>query len=67
MRATERYPSAGRYVITEAGRLGLLTGDDCRCNPKMVGLLFECCECGTVYGSLRNWKQEPPRFDRKPD
>lgn len=67
MRATEQYPVTCGYVITEAGRLAELTAEFCQCDPKLVGVLFECPECGTVFGSLRNWRQGPPRWDRKPD
>ena len=42
------------YVVTEQGRLDLLTVPTCHCTPRLEGLLFVCPECDTVYGSLRN-------------
>jgi len=41
------------YWITEQGRLDLRTARVCRCNPRLAGLLIECAECGTVYGSVK--------------
>lgn len=43
-----------RIDITEQGRLDLVTAETCVCNPRLAGLLFECAECGTIFGSLRN-------------
>jgi hypothetical protein len=42
------------YVVTEQGRLDLEQVPTCECNPKLAGLLLECPECGTIYGSLRD-------------
>ena len=40
----------GGYVLTAKGREDLEQADVCRCHIKLVGLLVECPECGTVYG-----------------
>jgi len=42
------------YVLTEQGRLDLLTVATCDCNPRLAGLLIQCPDCGTIYGSLRD-------------
>jgi hypothetical protein len=42
------------YVVTEQGKLDLRCVPTCECNPRLVGLLLECPDCGTVYGSLRD-------------
>jgi len=42
------------FVITEQGRHDLVTAQPCNCNPRLVGLLIECPDCGTIYGSLRD-------------
>jgi len=54
MRATREDSREGGYVITERGRLDLQAAPPCNCNPRLAGLLIECAECGTVYGSLRD-------------
>jgi len=54
MRATQEDTHSGGYVITERGRLDLHVTATCHCNPRLAGLLIECPECGTVYGSLRD-------------
>lgn len=41
------------YVVTESGKLASIAADRCYCDPKLSGLLLECPQCGTVYGSLR--------------
>lgn len=55
------------YVITEQGRLDLYAGDLCRCNPRLAGLLVECPECGTVYGSLRERLSDTQLYRGKRD
>jgi hypothetical protein len=42
------------YVLTERGRLDLETAEECECSPRLAGLLIECPECGTIYGSVRD-------------
>jgi hypothetical protein len=54
MKADRRIADIDGYVITERGRLDLHTAPRCNCNPRLAGLLIECPECGTVYGSLRD-------------
>ena len=46
-------PGASGWTITEQGRLDLQVMPECKCNPRLVGLLIECPECGTIYGSLK--------------
>jgi hypothetical protein len=40
----------GRYTITAEGREDLMHAATCDCHVRLVGLLVECPECGTVYG-----------------
>jgi len=54
MRATHEDTRSIRYVVTERGRLDLELARRCECNPRLAGLLIECPDCGTVYGSLRD-------------
>jgi hypothetical protein len=42
------------YVVTPEGHEALNTADECACEVRLAGLLFECPHCGTVYGSLRD-------------
>lgn len=59
------YPSVDervRFVVTEQGKLDLLTAPTCNCDVRLAGLLFQCGTCGTVYGSIRNWGER--RQDR---
>lgn len=41
------------YVLTEKGRYDIECAPVCHCNPRLSGLLIECPDCGTVYGSVR--------------
>ena len=66
MRARPNTNSSG-YVITEQGRLDAHTAADCKCNPRLVGLLVECPECGTVYGSLRENLNDTQAYRGKRD
>jgi hypothetical protein len=43
-----------RYVLTDLGREDLASARECQCHIKLVGLLFECPDCGTVWGHLRD-------------
>lgn len=40
-----------RINITEQGRLDLACAASCDCNPRLAGILIQCPECGTVYGT----------------
>jgi hypothetical protein len=42
-----------RYWITQLGRDDLRRLETCACVLKLIGLLFECPTCGTVYGHSR--------------
>lgn len=56
----KRVPSVDesvRYVLTEKGAFDLMCAPLCSCNPRLAGLLLECPDCGTIYGSIRNWAQ----------
>lgn len=54
MRDVKSVAKGDRWVVTEQGKLDLLTVETCVCDPKLAGLLFMCSECGTVFGSLRD-------------
>lgn len=41
-----------RVNITEQGRHDLLCAALCQCNPRLAGLIIQCPDCGTVYGSV---------------
>lgn len=57
---------SGGYVVTEKGSHDLRVADQCACNPRLAGLLIECPECGTVYGSLREDFGRPSHmYDKK--
>jgi hypothetical protein len=57
MTASRSVPAGAGWTITERGRLDVETAPTCDCNPRLAGLLIECPECGTVYGSLRDSMQ----------
>jgi hypothetical protein len=64
--AAKSLPKPDGFIITEKGKIDLLCSKTCLCTPRLVGLLIECPDCGTVYGSLRdslNWGTG--RGDRK--
>jgi hypothetical protein len=42
------------YVLTAKGREDLVYAPLCQCKPRIVGLLMECPECGTVWGHLKD-------------
>lgn len=50
MRDTPTVAGRGRYVVTQRGREDLEQLETCQCHIKLVGLLVECPDCGTVYG-----------------
>jgi hypothetical protein len=54
VRATQSVPAQSGYVLTEKGRLDIETSLLCHCNPRLSGLLIQCPECGTIYGTLRD-------------
>lgn len=54
MADTRSVASGSRYVITEQGRLDLLTVSTCPCELRLVGLLFICPMCDTVYGQVKD-------------
>lgn len=54
MRATPSVARAAGYVLTEKGRYDLEAADRCDCNPRLAGILIECPDCGTIYGSVRD-------------
>jgi len=54
VRASRKQEYPDGYVITERGRLDLVAAPVCNCNPRLAGLLIECPDCGTIYGSLRD-------------
>lgn len=49
------------FVLTPEGRDALLDADVCICAPKLAGLLLQCPDCGTVWGSLRQVDQHSDR------
>lgn len=50
--------TSAEWRVTEKGKHDRLCVPTCACNPRLVGLLIECPECGTVYGSLReDWSR----------
>lgn len=53
MRATRTAATTDDYVVTEKGSHDLRVVETCVCNPRLVGLLIECPDCGTVYGSVK--------------
>lgn len=53
MALSQSVRSTDRWTITSAGREALAHCDNCLCRPRIVGLLVECPDCGTVYGNLR--------------
>jgi hypothetical protein len=65
---TRSVPARAEYVVTEKGHHDLRVADLCQCNPRLAGLLIECPDCGTVYGSLRDsapWASgSREKFDR---
>jgi hypothetical protein len=69
MRLSQSVPKGSGYVVTELGRHDVLCAPLCVCDVKLVGLLFECPECGTVYGTLREtayvgWGRGPEKSRR---
>lgn len=54
-----------RYVLTEKGKYDLLFHQDCDCNPRLAGILIQCPDCGTVFGSISE-ALSPPKFQRFP-
>ena len=61
------YRPSGLYVVTPKGHADRQELPTCLCQPKLVGLLFECPECGTIWGSLREQVGFAPGANRKPD
>jgi len=55
------------WTITERGRLDLECAATCQCNPRLVGLLIECPNCGTVYGSLKEGLNSTQTYRGKKD
>ena len=56
-----------RYVLTDEGREAMRVYATCACRPKMAGLLIQCPDCGTVFGSLRDnadWGRGMGEFKR---
>lgn len=53
MALSQSVRSADRWTITPVGREDLEKCDTCACRVKIVGLIVECQDCGTVYGNLR--------------
>jgi hypothetical protein len=56
-------PVTHGYFITPEGHEALTSAEECVCTVHLAGLLFECPECGTVYGSLRD--QDASRYARQ--
>jgi hypothetical protein len=54
---------AGRYRLTAQGREDLESAPSCACHIHLAGLIFECADCGTVYGVLR--EQDAGRYARQ--
>ena len=46
-------PTGCGFFVTNSGREALSSDDTCECTPSIVGGLFQCQQCGTVYGTLR--------------
>ena len=67
MRHLSSLPAGGRYVLTPRGRDDLSSAETCTCTIRLVGLIFECRDCGTVYGSMRDQLNDRGRaFSDKP-
>jgi hypothetical protein len=65
--AQRRAAQDSGYVVTEKGKLDAHMPGECKCNPRLVGLLIECPECGTVYGSLRDRLNDTQAYRGKKD
>jgi len=65
VRATPSVARDEGYVVTEAGRHDRIVIETCCCNPRLAGLLIECPECGTIYGTLRDSLDRGRGYDRK--
>jgi hypothetical protein len=66
MKALDSVKPQRGWWITERGRLDLQTCKQCLCNPRLAGLLIECPECGTIYGTLREGWGDGHGFDKRP-
>jgi hypothetical protein len=63
MRGVPIVRSPDRWTITPRGRRDLDELPTCLCRIRLEGLIFECPECGTIYGSMR--EQGPGRIARQ--
>lgn len=54
MQNTASLRRGGPYIVTEEGRVAAEVAEDCLCRPRLMGLLLECGECGTIFGSIRD-------------
>jgi hypothetical protein len=66
MRDTPTVTRTHGFFVTPEGHEALMNAGTCMCCIKLVGLLFECEECGTVYGSLRDQVDNGYAGGRKP-
>lgn len=53
VKAIDSVSNRPRYVLTELGRAVLDEEPRCLCEIRLQGVILECVNCGTVYGSLR--------------
>jgi predicted RNA-binding Zn-ribbon protein involved in translation (DUF1610 family) len=56
-------PARAGFVVTPKGHQDLVELPTCSCAIRLVGLIFECPECGTIYGSVRD--QDAGRYARQ--
>lgn len=55
-------PPASRWTITPQGRRAAEVAEHCVCDVKIMGILFACPDCKTVYGSVKDMQR--PRAQR---
>lgn len=65
MSVRQVYAAHSGYVVTPEGHEDLVHADVCYCRPKLVGLLIECPDCGTVYGYTRDSSMASSPYQRK--
>lgn len=50
----ESVRASGRYVVTDLGREALKNNADCACEIQLVGGLFTCADCGTIWAKVQS-------------
>ena len=58
---------SGGYIVTPKGQADRRELATCQCEIHLVGLLFECEHCGTVYGHARDQVAGYPQQKRRSD